>query len=89
MLGAHPLIFAVLTVWTFAPLVVLLIYAASHGGELTGASGTDAFDQLAYLAWIRDEGSHLLASNLWQVTPTPTITCTRCSSCRGCCGGWG
>ncbi len=71
LLGAYPLIFAVLTVWTFAPLVVLLAYAASHGGELTGASGTDAFDQLAYLAWIRDEGSYLLASNLWQVTPTP------------------
>ncbi len=71
LIRAHPLIFAVLTVWTFAPLTVLLIYAAVHGGELTGASGSDAFDQLAYLAWIRDEGSHVLASNLWQVGATP------------------
>ena len=71
LIGAHPLIFAILTAWAFAPLVVLLIYAGSHGGELTGASGTDAFDQLAYLAWIRDEGSHVLASNLWQLAATP------------------
>jgi hypothetical protein len=71
LIRAHPVIFAVLTAWTFAPLVVLVIYAAVHGGQLTGAYGSDAFDQLAYLAWIRDEGSHLLASNLWSVVATP------------------
>jgi hypothetical protein len=71
LIRAHPLIFSLLTLWAFAPLAVLVIYAAIHGGELTGANGTDAFDQLAYLAWVRDEGSHVLASNLWQVVPTP------------------
>jgi len=38
---------------------------------MTGAIGGDTYDQLAYLAWIRDEGSHLLASNLWSIAPTP------------------
>jgi hypothetical protein len=70
LIRGQPLIFAILAVWAFAPLTVLLLYTGAHGGTPTGASGSDAFDQLAYLAWIRDEGSHLLASNLWQVTPS-------------------
>jgi hypothetical protein len=64
-------IFAVLAVWTLAPLVQAIAQVLRHGGVLTGAYGWDAFDQLAYLAWIRDSGSHLLASNLWQIAPTP------------------
>ncbi len=42
-----------------------------HGGVLTGANGYDAYDQLAYVAWIRDYHDHLLASNLWQLGGTP------------------
>lgn len=64
-------VFAVLAVWTLAPLVQAAAHVLRHGGVLTGAYGWDAFDQLAYLAWIRDSGSHLLASNLWQIAPTP------------------
>ena len=64
-------ILAVLTVWAFTPLVGLIVYVARHGGVLTGANGSDAFDQMQYLAWIRDEGSHILASNLWQIASTP------------------
>ena len=64
-------IFALLAIWAFAPLVSLIVYVGQHGGVLTGANGVDAFDQMAYLAWIRDEGGHLLASNLWVLGPTP------------------
>jgi hypothetical protein len=71
LIRSQPLIFALLAIWAFAPLVSLLIYVAIHGGVLTGANGSDAFDQAAYLAWIRDSGNHGLASDLWQVTATP------------------
>jgi hypothetical protein len=70
LIRSRPLLFAVLVVWAFAPLVSLIAYVQIHGGVLTGANGTDAFDQMAYLAWIRDEGSHFLASDLWQIAPT-------------------
>ncbi len=71
LLRSHWVILAVLVMWTAGPVVALLIYVAGHGGVLTGANGTDAFDQMQYLAWIRDEGSHVLASNLWHVGGTP------------------
>ncbi|MFZ0043019.1 MAG: hypothetical protein WAK93_17050 [Solirubrobacteraceae bacterium] len=69
-----------LTAWMLAPLAVALVFAIRHGYTLTGALGYDPFDQMAYLAWIRDSGSHVLASDLWQVGPTahdylhPTFT---------------
>jgi hypothetical protein len=59
-----------LTLWMVAPLAVLIDYAVRHSDTLTGAFGYDPFDQLAYLAWNRDEGSHVLASNLWQIGAT-------------------
>jgi hypothetical protein len=62
----HPFLFALTAVWAFAPLGHLVFHVLRHGGVLTGANGYDAYDQLAYLAWIRDSGNHLLASNLWQ-----------------------
>lgn len=63
--------FGVLTIWTFAPLVAIAVYVAVNGGILTGPNGVDFFDQFQYLAWIRDEGSHLLASDLWVIGGTP------------------
>jgi hypothetical protein len=63
--------FGALTIWAFAPLAVIAIYVASNGGILTGPNGADFFDQFQYLAWIRDEGSHLLASDLWVIGGTP------------------
>jgi hypothetical protein len=63
--------FAVLTIWAFAPLVAITVYVVINGGVLTGANGADFFDQFQYLAWIRDEGSHLLASDLWVIGGTP------------------
>jgi hypothetical protein len=64
-------IFVALAIWTFAPLVVLVAHVSLNGGVLTGTNGADYFDQFQYLAWIRDEGSHLLASNLWVIGGTP------------------
>jgi hypothetical protein len=64
-------LFALLAIWTFAPVVEAIVHVLRHGGVLTGAYGSDSFDQLAYVAWIRDSGSHLLASNLWQIGGTP------------------
>ncbi len=63
--------FGALTIWTFAPLVTIAVYVAINGGILTGPNGVDFFDQFQYLAWIRDEGSHLLASDLWVIGGTP------------------
>lgn len=52
-------------------MVDLVFHVLAHGGVLTGANGWDPYDQLAYLAWIRDSRDHLLASNLWQLGVTP------------------
>lgn len=61
----------VLTVWAFAPLALSLVHVLAHGGVLTGANGEDFYDQFQYLAWIRDAGTHGLASNLWVLGGTP------------------
>ena len=68
---SHPIILAVLGAWTLAPLLVLLWQAHLLHGTLTGADGVDTFDQLQYLAWIRDASHHFLASDLWQIDGTP------------------
>lgn len=67
----HPLILVLAAAWAFAPLLATAIHVARHGGMLLGPNGGDYFDQFQYLAWIRDEGSHGLASNLWVTGPTP------------------
>jgi hypothetical protein len=64
-------ILGLLALWAFAPLVASLAYVSQHGGVFTGVNGGDLFDQFQYLAWIRDEGGHLLASNLWVTGHTP------------------
>lgn len=71
LIREHALAFAVVCVVGFGPLLAIAIYVAGHGGVLTGVNGGDYFDQFQYLAWIRDEGSHLLASNLWVTGSTP------------------
>jgi hypothetical protein len=64
-------VFALLMAWALAPLIALAAYVTVNGGVLTGTNGADFFDQFQYLAWIRDEGSHILASNLWMIGSTP------------------
>jgi hypothetical protein len=71
LIAGHAVIFTILAVWAFAPLVVVVAHVLSGSGTLTGVNGADFFDQFQYLAWIRDEGSHVLASNLWSVAGTP------------------
>jgi hypothetical protein len=70
LIRSHWAIFALLVLWSFAPLAEALVHVARHGGIITGAYGYDPVDQLSYLAWIRDGGSHLLGSNLWRIAPT-------------------
>ncbi len=71
LIRSHPVILGLVVVWTFAPLVALLVYIGQHGGVWTGANGWDPLDQFQYLAWVRDEGRHLLGSNLWVIGHTP------------------
>ena len=71
LIRTQAVVFVLLALWASAPVAELLLHVARHGGVLTGAYGYDPYDQLAYLAWIRDEGNHILASNLWSIAPTP------------------
>jgi hypothetical protein len=71
LLRTHGPILALMVAWTAFPVIALVVWVGAHGGVLTGANGYDTFDQMQYLAWIRDAGSHVLASNLWRIAPTP------------------
>src|SRR5579859_6373984 len=67
---------AALAVWAVFPIVLLLAHAsATHaiftGGDgLIGADGVLGADQLQYLAWARDAGTHVLASDLFTFAPS-------------------
>ena len=69
------LLFA-LVAWAAFPLVLLLVHAgqlhATYTGAdgLIGADGVLGADQLQYLAWARDAGSHVLASDLFTFAPS-------------------
>jgi hypothetical protein len=71
LIRSQAAIFCLLAIWGFGPLVAELVHVARNGGVLTGTNGLDSVDQFQYLAWIRDEGTHLLASNLWVIGHTP------------------
>ena len=60
--------FAGLSVWILA---VIVGQAIGHGRVWTGTDGVAPQDQMQYVAWIRDSSRHLLASNLFVLTPTP------------------
>ena len=60
----------VLLAWAVAPLVLA---ARMTGGELTGGVGHFPADQLQYMAWVREAGEHLLASNLFQLEHSDRI----------------
>ncbi|MHB8658509.1 MAG: hypothetical protein ACYC91_11235 [Solirubrobacteraceae bacterium] len=51
--------------WTFLPPLAVALHAASHGRVFLGAAGLWPMDQLQYLAWARDAGSHGLISDLY------------------------
>jgi hypothetical protein len=71
LLRTHAPSLALMVAWTAFPVIALVVWVTAHGGVLTGANGYDTFDQMQYLAWIRDAGSHVLASNLWRIPATP------------------
>ena len=59
-----------LALWAMAPVIVVVIRLLAYGDVPTGADGPLAGDQLQYLAWVRDAGSHGLASNLFELRPS-------------------
>ncbi|MGI8864999.1 MAG: hypothetical protein ACR2JH_11500 [Solirubrobacteraceae bacterium] len=61
---------AVLALWALVPAVAMIVHALRFGERLTGADGIVGGDQLQYLAWIRDAGSHVLANNLFSLPPS-------------------
>lgn len=68
-----------LSAWAAFPLVLLLVHAGqthttfTGADGLIGADGVLGADQLQYLAWARDAGSHLLASDLFTFAPSSHV----------------
>jgi hypothetical protein len=60
--------FAGVSMWV---LVLAIAQAIGHGRSWTGTDGIGLQDQMQYVAWIRDASRHVLASNLFVLTPTP------------------
>ena len=54
-----------------APLAGLLLRVASKGGYIAGGDGYLVLDQMQYLNWLRQSGSHLLIGNLYDLAPGP------------------
>ena len=44
---------------------------ASKGGYVAGGDGFLVLDQMQYLNWLRQSGSHLLIGNLYDLAPGP------------------
>lgn len=57
------LLLLALLAYGLAPIVYLLLRAASRGQIITGADSVFAGDQLQYMAWIRSAGEHVLAAD--------------------------
>ena len=74
--GAEVALLVSLTAWGLFPVVLLVIQAVNAHARLTGADGLIGADgvlgadQLQYLAWARDAGSHVLASDLFSFIPS-------------------
>ncbi|HEY2260441.1 MAG TPA: hypothetical protein VGH45_12040 [Solirubrobacteraceae bacterium] len=68
-----------LVLWGAFPVVLLLAHAAHLHARFTGADGLIGADgvlgadQLQYLAWARDAGHHLLASDLFSLEPSGRV----------------
>jgi hypothetical protein len=65
--------------WSLLPAAILFIQVkgglaiGSRGRMFTGADLFDVPDQLQYLAWIRDAGSHVLFANRFNIAPDPHL----------------
>jgi len=60
---------AALMLWAIVPIAVIAVHALVTHQRLTGADGLIGGDQLQYLSWARDAGSHGLASDLFVLSP--------------------
>jgi hypothetical protein len=72
---AEIVLLAALALWAAFPIVLFLAHASQTHSTFTGAdgligaNGVLGADQLQYLAWARDAGSHGLASDLFTFQP--------------------
>lgn len=62
---------AALLVLALAPLAGLLAHVWIHGGYVAGADGMLVRDQMQYLDWTRQAGTHVLIGNLYDLAPGP------------------
>jgi hypothetical protein len=62
-----------LAVFSVVPLAAMLRHAASSGLVFAGADGPFPADQFQYGSWIRQYGSHLLASNAFDTAPSDHV----------------
>ena len=58
---------AVLGFWALVPTVYALVGVWRHGGVVSGGESFGVVDQFQYMAWIRESGEHVLASNRFDV----------------------
>ncbi|HET6793346.1 MAG TPA: hypothetical protein VFH45_02820, partial [Acidimicrobiales bacterium] len=63
-------VFALLGLWSVGPMIGLQVAAWASGRSFTGVDGPYAGDVYQYLAWVRDAGSHVVASDLFGGQPT-------------------
>ncbi len=66
---AWPLV--ALTALALAPLAGLLVRVWTQGGRISGADGLLVLDQMQYLNWLRQAGSHVLIENLYDLADGP------------------
>ena len=62
-----------LSLWSVAPLVLMLRHAAASGETFTGSDGPFAGDQLQYLSWIRESGEGFLAGNEFDLPSSDAV----------------
>jgi len=60
-----------LLVLACAPLAGLLLRVWTKGGYVAGGDGFLVLDQMQYLNWLRQAGSHVLIENLYDLAPGP------------------
>lgn len=65
---------ALLAAWALAPILYLLLHAASVDGVFTGSTGALAgADQFLYLDWLRQSGEHGLIANRFDLAPSRPV----------------
>lgn len=67
------LLLGALSIWGFAPVLWMLWHAATTSDVFTGADGPYAIDQMEYLDWVREGGTHVLIANEFTIGPVHAI----------------